>query len=46
MAYPEKDAEYKHKPAWLDRAMKGEKEVTTPYKQSDGTPPKEPKEKD
>lgn len=33
MAYPEKNAEYRHKPAWLNRATEAEKTSTTPFKQ-------------
>ena len=35
MAYPERGAEYKHKPAWLGRAVKAEDEITTPFRQDD-----------
>ena len=35
MAYPERGASYKNKPAWLDRAIKAEDESAAPYRQDD-----------
>ena len=37
MSYPEKSATYKNQPAWLDRAVDGEREKATPYR-ADGGP--------
>ena len=39
MAYPIKDAGYKHEPPWLDRAKEGEHHSKVPFRQDGGPLP-------